>query len=149
MPAKKVATKGKRYSESEKAEILEFVNQQGRGGASAAVKKYGVSPLTISTWRKTSGAAPRATAKAVSSAERDDVLRLLAGKGFKIVRMANVLTGEILEEKIDPKIEKLNLKFESLKGKADEKATYVSQGSGQILVTMTLDRLLAVTGTKP
>ena len=83
------------------------------------------------------------------SVEKDDVLRALAKKGFKVARMMNVLTGEILEEKIDPKVEKLSLEFGGLKGEADESKTYVVQSSGQILVTMTLERLLAVTGTKP
>ena len=76
-------------------------------------------------------------------------MRSLAAKGFKIVRMMNVLTGEMLDEKIDPKIEKLNLGFDGLKAKADDGITYVTQSSGQVLVTMTLERLLTLTGTKP
>jgi transposase-like protein len=148
MAAKKATTKGKRYSESERAEILKFVDQQGRGGASAAAKKFGVSPLTISTWKKATAPA-RGKAKASGPMERDDVLRTLAERGFKVVRMMNVITGEIMEEKIDPKIEKLNLKFEPLRGRADDNVTYVSESGGQVLATLTLERLLAITGTKP
>ena len=155
MPARKVAAgKGKRYTDQEKAEILAFAEAQGRGGASAAAKKFKVSPLTISNWRKAAGTTGVVRAKSASSAsspavEKDDVLRALAKKGFKVVRMMNALTGEILEEKIDPKVEKLALDFGGLKGRADDGKTYVVQSSGQILVTMSLDRLLAVTGTKP
>ncbi len=62
-PTKKSAVKGKRYTDQEKAEILAFVEAQGRGGQTAAVKKFGVSALTISTWRKKAGvsaASPKA-----------------------------------------------------------------------------------------
>jgi len=155
MPARKqAASKGKRYSELEKAEILAFVASRGRGGAATAAKKFKVSPLTIANWRKAAGTrlsvkSGRQDAVSSGSVEKDDVLRALAKKGFKVARMMNVLTGEILEEKIDPKVEKLSLEFGGLKGEADESKTYVVQSSGQILVTMTLERLLAVTGTKP
>lgn len=150
MAAKKAASKGKRYSEQEKAEILRFVEEQGRGGASAAAKKFGVSPLTISSWRKQAGGATtRPKAGASAAVDRDEVLRVLAQKGFKVVRLMNALTGEVLEEKIDPKIEKLGLEFTSPRGKADNAKTYVVQSSGQVLVTLSLDRLLALTGTKP
>lgn len=148
MAAKKKTTKGKRYSDAEKAEILQFVESQGRGGGAAAAKKFGVSQLTISSWKKKTGGSSTKPTKASGTIERDDVLRALAQKGFKIVRMVNALTGEVLEDKIDPKIEKLGLDFGGVKRKADDVATYVTQTGGQILVTMTLDRLLAITGTK-
>jgi transposase-like protein len=153
MPAKKAAavSKGKRYSEQEKAEILAFADAQGRGGASAAAKKFKVSPLTISNWRKVqgSGRAPQVRNASSQVVVQDDVLRVLAQKGFKVVRMMNALTGEIIEDRIDPKVEKLGLEFGGPRGKADDGKTYVVQSSGQILVTMTLDRLLSITGTKP
>jgi transposase-like protein len=149
MPAKKAAAKkGKRYSAEEKAEILAFVDSQGRGGQSAAAAKYKVSPLTIGNWRKEAGKGSKAKG-AAPAVNRDDVLRELAGKGFKIVRLQNALTGEIIEEKIDPKIEKLGLKFGAVPAKPDNEAGYVSIQGGRYLVTMTLDRLLALTGTKP
>ncbi|MCW1886477.1 hypothetical protein OKA04_17195 [Luteolibacter flavescens] len=48
------AAKGRRYSTKEKAEIIAFVDkvnaEKGRGGQSAASKKYKISPLTISSW---------------------------------------------------------------------------------------------------
>jgi len=149
MAAKKKGTKGKRYTAEEKSEILQFVESQGRGGASAASKKFGVSQLTISSWKKSASGGSARISRQSGAVNGDDVLRALAQKGFKVVRLVNSLTGEILEDKIDPKIEKLNLDFGGLKRKADDGATYVTQTEGQILVTMTLDRLLALTNTKP
>jgi len=47
--------RGKRYTLQEKADILDFVDrynaEHGRGGQSAATRKFGLSPLSISTWR--------------------------------------------------------------------------------------------------
>lgn len=44
----------KRYTEVEKQEILRFVNKvnqdKGRGGVSAAVREFGVSPITVNGW---------------------------------------------------------------------------------------------------
>lgn len=148
MAAKKAANKkGKRYSDAEKAEILSFIAQQGRGGAAKAAKKFGISPLTLTNWKKASGGSPK---KGKSGAiDKDAVLKQLSNKGFKIVRSMNMITGEILEDKVDPKIEKLNLEFGGLGGKASDSTTYVTATGSQVLVTMTLDRLLAITGTKP
>ena len=51
------AAKGRRYTAKEKAEIIAFVDKvnadKGRGGQSAASKKYQISPLTISSWIRT------------------------------------------------------------------------------------------------
>lgn len=147
MAAKKASKKGKRYTEAEKAEILGFIEKQGRGGATLASKKYGISPLTLTNWKKAAG---KGAAKSkVVAPDKDEVLKALAAKGFKIVRSMNMITGEILEDKIDPKIEKLNLAFGGLGGRADDATTYVTATGKQILVTLTLDRLLALTGTKP
>lgn len=48
------AAKGRRYTAKEKGEIIAFVDkvntEKGRGGQSAASKKYKISPLTISSW---------------------------------------------------------------------------------------------------
>ena len=50
------SAKGRRYTNKEKEEILDFVDsynaEHGRGGQSAATKKFKLSPLTISSWRK-------------------------------------------------------------------------------------------------
>lgn len=61
--AKKSGGRGKRYSPAEKQEVIDFVNEvnatKGRGGQSSASKKFGISPLTISSWLKAGGAAPK------------------------------------------------------------------------------------------
>ena len=50
---------GKRYSSAEKQEVVDFVNAynstNGRGGQSAAARKFNISILTISSWLKKSG----------------------------------------------------------------------------------------------
>lgn len=57
--ASKKATKGKRYTAEEKQQIVDFVNEHnaanGRGGATAASKKFGASQLSIAAWVKSSG----------------------------------------------------------------------------------------------
>ena len=48
--------RGRRYTLHEKAEVLDFVDrynaEHGRGGQTAATKKFRLSPLSISSWRK-------------------------------------------------------------------------------------------------
>lgn len=55
MASKKVS-KGKRYTADEKQAVVDFVNnhnaENGRGGVTAAVKKFGASALTIASWVK-------------------------------------------------------------------------------------------------
>ena len=52
-------SKGKRYTDKEKAQVLSFVEktnaEKGRGGITAASKKFGITPLTISNWIKKTG----------------------------------------------------------------------------------------------
>lgn len=67
------AAKGRRYTAKEKAEILAYVDkvnaEKGRGGQSAASKKYKISPLTISSWNKSRGipSIPASSGVAVAS----------------------------------------------------------------------------------
>jgi transposase-like protein len=90
--AKKKSTskkKGIRYTDQEKAEIVQFVRdhdrKKGRGGQSAAVKKFGVSAMSISNWSKKAGkVAPKkkAVAKAVvkkTAAARPTTSKATAG----------------------------------------------------------------------
>ncbi len=48
--ATKKGNTGKRYDDEEKKEILAFVNSRGRGGISAATRKYGVSYIALKRW---------------------------------------------------------------------------------------------------
>jgi lipoprotein-anchoring transpeptidase ErfK/SrfK len=72
----KKAPTGVRYSDAQKQEIVNFVSQynseKGRGGQSAAAKKYNVTPLTIAAWLKASGGKgkTKAPAKAAKAAKQ-------------------------------------------------------------------------------
>lgn len=51
---KKAKNTRRRYTAEEKSEIAAFIEkhdtENGRGGKSAAVKQYGVSPISIASW---------------------------------------------------------------------------------------------------
>ena len=53
--------KAKRYTDAEKQEILSFIEAQGRGGQTKAIKKYKVTAATIGAWKRKAGgvSAPR------------------------------------------------------------------------------------------
>jgi transposase-like protein len=66
------AAKGRRYTAKEKADIIAYVDKvnadKGRGGQSAASKKYKISPLTISSWiRAGAGSGGGSTSAAAAS----------------------------------------------------------------------------------
>jgi transposase-like protein len=56
---KKKAPTGVRYSDAQKKEVIDFVAEynsaKGRGGQSAAAKKFKITPLTVAAWLKASG----------------------------------------------------------------------------------------------
>lgn len=58
-PATTNPTKGKRYSDEEKKEVLDFITEynakNGRGGQTKAAEKYGVTQITIANWIKSGG----------------------------------------------------------------------------------------------
>jgi transposase-like protein len=83
--ASKKASKGKRYTAEEKQQVVDFVNKHnaanGRGGATAASKKFGVSQLTVGSWLKSSGidvGDRRKRSTAAASAGRGSVLAELS-----------------------------------------------------------------------
>jgi transposase-like protein len=57
--SKKAKSLGVRYTPEQKKEIVEYVQQyneaNGRGGQSAAVSKFKVTPITIGAWLKAAG----------------------------------------------------------------------------------------------
>lgn len=86
-------SKGKRYTDKEKAEVLSFVEktnaENGRGGITAAAKKFRVTPLTISNWMKKTGlVTPRTRRNSVDFA---DNLRRLADIHESISKKENEL----------------------------------------------------------
>jgi transposase-like protein len=48
--ARKKGNTGKRYTDEQKKEIVEFARSRGRGGISAATREYGVSYIALKRW---------------------------------------------------------------------------------------------------
>jgi hypothetical protein len=69
MPSHKNAPnpKGRRYSIKERSEMLAYLEsvnaERGRGGQTAAAKKFGISPLTLSKWKNASPSGSRSSGK--------------------------------------------------------------------------------------
>jgi transposase-like protein len=118
---KKATTKGKRYSSEEKQEIVDFVNsfnaENGRGGQSAASKKFGISQLTVASWLKGAGSAPAAPAKrgpkagkaAAKSAAASTKSGGINGKLSALLALGNEI------EKTEKSLAQLKAKFASIK----------------------------------
>lgn len=72
--SKQAAPTGVRYTDAQKKEIVDFVSQynseKGRGGQSAASKKYKVTPLTISAWLKAAGVKSKGAGKSKAKAAK-------------------------------------------------------------------------------
>lgn len=89
------ASKGKRYSAEERAKILSVVHEvnasRGRGGVTAAAKKFGVSPLTISHWLRNAGIRPSAGSRRRIAGDAD-VFRQLADLHDQITAKQKELT---------------------------------------------------------
>lgn len=101
---KKNPSKARRYSVKEKEEILRYVesvnSKQGRGGQTAAVKKYGISALTISTWLRNQGTSVP-TGRASSN-----------GTGGVIAKLGNLYAEIVSKEK---ELSSLRAQFDKLK----------------------------------
>jgi transposase-like protein len=113
--AKKAAKKtaqGKRYSAAEKKRVVAFVNQvnsdKGRGGVSAAARKFGASPLSISKWVKDGGGSAKPVA-----AKRGRGRRPAAGSRNKVLEELTSLNKTIEQRRRD--LEALEARFEKLK----------------------------------
>ena len=71
--SKKTAPTGIRYTDAQKQEVVDFIvkynSENGRGGQSAAAKKYNITQLTISAWlKKFGGKSSKPAAPAAKSA---------------------------------------------------------------------------------
>lgn len=97
--AKKKANTAKRYSDAEKQDIVSFVQEineeKGRGGVTAAAKKYGASPLSISKWLAESegGVSVSRSSKSGPSNGRDKVLNELSSLNKTIAKKRKELDG--------------------------------------------------------
>ncbi|MFM2198167.1 MAG: hypothetical protein RLZZ505_1599 [Verrucomicrobiota bacterium] len=94
---KKDIVRGKRYSAEEKSKIVSFVESHnaanGRGGQSAAAKKFGVSQLTVSGWLKGSGTAARSS-KASTKGGFQSKLTALSTLGLDIAKLEKELSAK-------------------------------------------------------
>lgn len=158
--AAKTEERGPRKTESEKAEILAFIRkhdaENGRGGQTAAKKEFGVSLLTLGKWIKQ---AKEKSGDGVSNESGDSqpvnkkaVYKVLAGKGFRFSEVVDYTpTGESEPRIVDADnvLEKLALDFSrsDLLKLDDEKARVISTAN-KVIVAISLERLLTLTGTK-
>lgn len=102
---KKDIVRGKRYTAEEKSKIVSFVESHnaanGRGGQSAAAKKFGVSQLTVSSWLK--GAGVSASSSKASN------------KGSMQSKLASLLTLGQDISKLEKELSAKRAKFDSIK----------------------------------
>ncbi len=73
---------GKRYTEEQKSKILAFVEEQGRGGISAAGKKFGVSYIALRRWMNKKSGLPT-EAKNVKPGRPAKMIAPVSAKGLK------------------------------------------------------------------
>ena len=99
---KKESTKGIRYTDAQKKEVVDFTVSynaaNGRGGQSKAAEKFNVSQLTISGWLKAAGGSSSKAAKATKAPK--------APKAPKAVKEAKVAGGNKLGLRYTPEQKK-------------------------------------------
>jgi transposase-like protein len=110
MASKRASTKGKRYIAEEKQQVVEFVNNHnaanGRGGVTAAVKKFGASQLSIAAWVK----AGTASGKPAKSGRAGSIL---SGKRSSVLAELSKLDGVIAAKRKE--LNALEARFQKLK----------------------------------
>ncbi len=101
---KQATSTGVRYSDVQKKEIVEFVlgynKSNGRGGQSAAAKKYLVSPLTIAGWLQASELKAPVEKKAAKAASKTTKVAAKAApseKGVRDVRYPDEYKQEVVD----------------------------------------------------
>jgi transposase-like protein len=97
----KVSTKGVRYSDEQKKEVVDFAiaynAENGRGGQSKAAEKFNISQLTAAAWLKAAGA-PSSKGKAAKKAQSPKAKKASNGsKGVRASRYSDELKKEILD----------------------------------------------------
>lgn len=143
MAAKKqaAASKGRRYTADEKAEVLAFAAALGRGGQGAAAKKFKISPLTISSWRKAAGGGAGPAKAANSQDLESQTAAYLSKQGFSYEIWRSQSTGSTKRE-LSKSLEAL-----ALFGGGDYKVVRVERG--EPVIEVKLSKLLELTKTKP
>lgn len=96
--ATKKTAKGKRYSEAKKRQVVDFANEvnaeRGRGGVSAAARKFGVTPLTISKWIKDGSGSGAPPVKQGRKPVGGDILQQLVALNAEIKSLEAELAGK-------------------------------------------------------
>jgi transposase-like protein len=94
-----VATKkgntGKRYTDEQKKAILAFVESQGRGGISAATRKFGVSYIALRRWM---GGGTRTKGKGRGRVGRPPKAKGIDGRSQRKVKTALKAAKELLKQ---------------------------------------------------
>lgn len=113
--ASKKSSKGKRYSDQEKQQIVDFVNEynsaKGRGGVANAAKKFGASQITIGSWLKKGGKS--AAGKAAKRGRPAGKVAASGGKRAKLLADLAKIDGDIAAKRRE--LAALEAKFEKLK----------------------------------
>ncbi len=111
---------GKRYSAEEKNEIIAFIEkhdaENGRGGKSAAAKKFGISPISVASWVK-GKSAPASSGKRRGRKPGSKNIKPVSDKGGGYTAKLKELV--LLASQIDTaeaELSKLRAKFQSQKG---------------------------------
>ena len=110
MASKKPALKGKRYTAEEKQAVVDFVNNHnetnGRGGVTAAVKKFGASQLSIAAWVKAGPASGKPTKSGRAAS-------VVTGKRSSVLAELSKLDGVIAAKRKE--LDALEARFQKLK----------------------------------
>lgn len=101
---KKKKTQRVRYTDAQKKEVVDFVASHnasnGRGGQSAAAKKFKISQITVAAWLKGAGAAaPKASkaAKAPKAAKKAKAAKKSSGKSKVGTRYTDAQKKEVVD----------------------------------------------------
>jgi transposase len=123
--ATKVAAKsrlGSRYSDEQKKNVTDFVvaynTANGRGGASTASKKFGVSPLTVMAWLKAAGVNgvnKKTGSKSKAVAKSAKVTKAASGSGDLSAKLNSLLSLSKQIAAAESELANLQSKFNSLK----------------------------------
>ena len=110
---------GRRYSDKEKKEIVEFAKNHdaahGRGGKSAAVKKFQISPISLATWISKSGKPVTAAKTRGRKPGSKNVIKPISGGGKYTAKLKELTEVASQIDKAESHLDHLLKKFEDLK----------------------------------
>lgn len=107
-PTQTASTKGIRYTDDQKKEVVDFaVNynaENGRGGQSKAAEKFNISQLTVAAWLKAAGASSGKkgkAAKAPKAPKAEKKVKAAKGKKAGVSARSSRYTDEQKQEVVD------------------------------------------------